>query len=194
MAVVTLYGRSETLTWATSLPVTFFSDRYLKPAFSLMPSGAVWPRDPDSELYALVRALSHTFARIERRRDELLKEADPRQATEMLLEWEVALGLDGTGFTYAERRDAIVARLRGHLSPTEANIIALTATLGYVVTITTYSGDIFTCVSPCTDQIYTDLWLFVWTVTTPSAGLDDELDALLAAITPQHTLRVMDFT
>jgi uncharacterized protein YmfQ (DUF2313 family) len=138
--------------------------------------------------------LAHTFARVARRSSELRVEFDPRAARELLPEWETALGLDGTGLTDAQRRNALVAKLLGHVSATETNLVTLAATIGYAIVITTYYDSIFTVTSACTDALYTDPWVFVWDVTTPSAALDTALDALLAAVTPCHTVRRMYFT
>lgn len=197
MAIVLIEGLGHSVTTGPAM-LTFDSDKYLRPLQQLMPRGALWSvYDTDTELYALLRALALTYARVGRRGDELLIEADPRYTEEMVLDWETALGLPGdcpAPTTLAGRRDAIVAKLRGNVTPSLPNLAAIALALGYVIVIRTYDGDIFSCVSACNAPLYSDMWMFVWDVTTPSAANDDLLECAFGAITPDHTLRRMFFT
>ncbi len=165
---------------------------------ALLPPGVAWSRDSDTELTALTRALSYEFSRVKKRTLDFMEELDPQTTTEMIDDWERVYGLPDEcdlPVTLAGRRSALHAKMLGGVSPTLSNIIAVAAAVGYTVTITEYtSADMFTCISPCNAALYSREWMYVWTVTTPSGADDEGLECALDAITPSHTLLVMNFT
>ena len=107
---------------------------------SLAPRGMALPLDETSTWQRLLGALAEELARVDARGDDLLREADPRSALEMLSDWERVCGLpdECTGdvaTTLQERRAAVVARLTGLGSQSLAYFQALVDVLGYTVTI-----------------------------------------------------------
>lgn len=126
------------------MPAPVFSaDDFLSAFQKLMPRGPVWQTDPNSVQAMLERGLVTTWSRLNQSDADLLRDAFPATAVELLPEWESALGLPdpcaGAAPTIEQRQRQVVARLtdRGGLSA--ARYIALAADLGYTVTITTFS-------------------------------------------------------
>jgi uncharacterized protein YmfQ (DUF2313 family) len=78
--------------------------------WALLPPGRLWLRDPDSELDRFLLASADELARIDARGQDLIRESDPQQASELLPEFEAMLDLAPDG-TEAERRARVVARL-----------------------------------------------------------------------------------
>jgi uncharacterized protein YmfQ (DUF2313 family) len=60
---------------------------------ALLPTGAAWPRDEDAQLSLLMHGLGGELARAHNRALDLLEEADPHTAAEMLVDWERVVGL-----------------------------------------------------------------------------------------------------
>lgn len=102
----------------------------------LLPPGAAWPQDPDSNLQALLRAFGQSFARAHNRADDLYREGDAGQAFETLERWEAALGLPDEcsiqgSMTVQERVAAVLAKLLGQGGQSRAHFLALAEALGY---------------------------------------------------------------
>lgn len=116
---------------------------------ALLPTGQAWPRDVDSVLARLLHALAGELARVDDRAADLAREADPRAAFELLVEWESAFGLpdDCTSAdardTLAERRTALEERVTAIGGVTPQYLIDLAAALGFAVTITEIRPSIF---------------------------------------------------
>lgn len=113
---------------------------YLAQLQALLPTGAAWSREPDAALTALLKALADEFARADLRTDQLIVEADPRSALELISDWERVTGLpdscSGTlATTLQERRDAVVSRLTAIGGASRAYFIAVADRLGYAVEI-----------------------------------------------------------
>lgn len=77
---------------------------------ALLPPGRLWNLDPDSELSRTLAAAADELARIDARARTLLDEANPLTTTELLPDFERALGLASEG-SLAERRGRVVALL-----------------------------------------------------------------------------------
>lgn len=113
--------------------------QYLRHLQALLPRGFAWPRAEGSNLTALLRVLSAELARVDQRAEQLLDEADPRSTSEMLTDWETAVGLpdpcSGQLETVAQRIDVLVTKVNlvGRQSP--QFFIDLAAGLGYSITI-----------------------------------------------------------
>lgn len=112
----------------------------------LLPPGAAWTQESDSNLQRLLRALGESLSRVHVRNDDLFRETDPRQTYELLERWEGALGLPDScslegSQTIAERVQAVVAKLISQGGQSRAYFISLAATLGYPgVTVTEYQA------------------------------------------------------
>lgn len=111
-------------------------DLYRQQFLVLLPPGIIWPRDEDGELNAVAQVVGEAFARIDMRTRELLREADPRYATERLAEWERDLALpdectvSGTQ-TVAERRAAVLGKLLAVGGQSISYYRTVLAALGY---------------------------------------------------------------
>jgi len=116
---------------------------YLAQLQALLPVGAAWSREPDAALTALLQALADEFARADLRADQLIIEADPRSALELISDWERVTGLpdscSGTlATTLQERREAVVAKLTAIGGASRAYFTSVAERLGYTVEIDEY--------------------------------------------------------
>jgi uncharacterized protein YmfQ (DUF2313 family) len=69
------------------------SSAYLSQLLGLLPPGDALAREPGSRLERLLSVPAAELARVDGRVDALLLESDPARTTEMLADWERALGL-----------------------------------------------------------------------------------------------------
>lgn len=110
----------------------------------LLPPGAAWSQDPESNLQLLLRAFGESMARAHVRADDLYGESDPSQPRETLERWEKALGLPDScsvqgSQTLQERTAAVQAKIFAQGGQSRPYFIALAAALGYPgATITEY--------------------------------------------------------
>lgn len=117
------------------------ADDYLAQLQALLPPGAAWTREPDADLTRLLHAFADALARIDARAEDLLREADPREALELLPEWLRAFGLPddctpADGFdTLAEQRALLVQRVTARGGATAQYVIGVAANIGFAITI-----------------------------------------------------------
>jgi uncharacterized protein YmfQ (DUF2313 family) len=132
----------------------------------LLPRGAAWNFGTDSVLAGVLAGLAEEFARIDARGLDLLEEADPRTALEMLIDWERNAGLPDDCFgapdNIPERQIAVAQRITGLGGQNRAYFIELAAQLGYLVTIDEFAP--FEAGSLAGDLCYSEDWRFVWRV------------------------------
>lgn len=148
---------------------------YTEQLQALMPTGPAWPRDPDAGLTKLLGVIGSELAAVDGRARQVIEEADPRKALEMLGDWERVAGLPdpcaGLDQTLAGRRERLVQKLTTRGGQSRAYFIQLAAALGYAVTITEFRP--FTCNSYCDDGLDPDPWRFVWRVNAPAITIRD---------------------
>lgn len=112
---------------------------YIAQLVALQPPGAALPTDADSTWGQLLAALADEPTRVDIRADALIRETDPRQATELLTDWEGVCGLPGACATgtgsLQERRAAVVATLTAVGGQTPAYYLRAAEELGYAITI-----------------------------------------------------------
>lgn len=88
---------------------------YRRMLAELLPTGPVWPRDPDSTLQRLLLAFGADLARAHNRGCDLIRESVPSDATELLPDWERVVGPDPCApsgpSSLDGRRRRVVARL-----------------------------------------------------------------------------------
>jgi len=145
---------------------------YLNQLQALLPQGPAWARDPDAVLTRLLSALSEEFARIDARAGQVIDEADPRNTTELLVDWERVAGLsalsplDGSLLSTDQRRANLVSRIteRGGQSP--AYYIAMAARMGFVITITEFKE--WSVGDSVDAPLYGFDWNFAWRVNAPA--------------------------
>ena len=118
-------------------------DDYLAQCLALLPRGLAWTQQLGSNLSWLLQAWSDEFSRVDDRCNDLVNEADPRTAYELLPDWERVAGLPdpcaiGTNTTLQERRMALVSKLTSIVDQSRASYIALAETMGYSIQIVEY--------------------------------------------------------
>lgn len=106
----------------------------------LLPEGEAWPREPESVLMQLVRGLAQVEELIDGRAADLLeRESDPRNAIEMLTDWERTAGLPdpcvAEPITVPERQRALVDRLTARGAQSLAYFHSIATRLGYTISI-----------------------------------------------------------
>lgn len=91
-------------------------DEFRKALSELGPQGLAFPVEPGSVWQKLLRALGAEFAQFESDADGIVREWFPTLTTDLLEEWEAAVGLpdrcNPAGDSYEERIEALVAKLR----------------------------------------------------------------------------------
>lgn len=113
---------------------------YLNLLHDLLPRGQAWIRDMNSMLSRILEVAAAELARVHARALQLMNEADPRTASEMLSDWERVTGLPDTcsavATTIQERRMAVHQKWisRGGQSNLYWHDVA--ARLGYEIEIT----------------------------------------------------------
>lgn len=177
---------------------------------ALMPAGAIWPRDTDSNLMQLLLALAQEFWRVDRRAGDLVRESDPRRALELLEDWERNYGLPDvcmadTEQTLEARRDALVSKMTTTGGQSRRYFIEICAALGYMVTITEFR--------PCRvgvgrigDALTNGPWQYTWRVNAPAVTVrparsgvtsvgeplrswgNKQLECKLSSLAPAHTI------
>jgi len=85
-------------------------DRYTRMMTALLPPGRLWRLIGSSVLLEVLAASADELGRLEQRSLDLLDEADPTTAEELLPEYEAELGLESTG-SVGERQARVVARI-----------------------------------------------------------------------------------
>lgn len=175
---------------------------------ALMPRGLAWPRNPAAVMAQVESGLAPTWSRHTAANNDLLIDAFPATAVQLLPEWEATLGLPdpcaGSSPTLQGRQQQVVARLTNSGGQSIPYFIAYAATLGYAVTVTEFTPfRVGQQRAGC--QVGTQDWAFTWqinsalnTVTYFSAGQSYAGQALaswgnavlqceLTEIKPAHT-------
>lgn len=92
-------------------------DKFWQSLAALLPTGYAWPRNPDSTLMRVVKALAGGFDELHRFIRMTAFQWQPHQAVTRLAEWEECTGLPdacfGTSQSVALRRKLLLGRLRG---------------------------------------------------------------------------------
>lgn len=196
-------------------------DAYGEQFVALFPRGRAWPQDEGSVFQRVARAVAMVWGSVDSRLADLVeREADPRTATELLPEWEVAFGLPDACLsaptTIKERQRALVEKMTAEGGQSRAFFIAVAARLGYSVSIREFAP--FMCgVSRCGDAnwgIGPIEIRFYWRVAVSSprltwfragagrAGVDhhleigvaDDLECLFRRWKPAQTEIVFDYS
>lgn len=113
---------------------------YLTYMQDLLPRGQAWVRRVSSWLTIVLDIIAGELARIHGRALDLLNEADPRTASELLPDWERNAGLpDGcsaVSTTIQERRVALHQKLTSGGGQSNAYWLSIAERLGYEIGIT----------------------------------------------------------
>lgn len=110
---------------------------------ALMPPGLAWPRDPASTQHQTIAGLAPIYQRSTARANNLLVDAFPATAVELLTEWESTVGIPdpqvGQLPTIQQRQAAVVSRLTNTGGQSAPYYISYAAKLGYAVSVTCYT-------------------------------------------------------
>jgi uncharacterized protein YmfQ (DUF2313 family) len=179
-----------------------------------MPTGPVWPRDPDTTQRATIEALMPTYVRSWELACDLPNQTLPSTCTFLLPEWEASLGLPdpcaGPDPTIEQRQAHVVARLTQSNGPSIPSLTAFAAALGYTITITEFAPAVAGRLR-AGQPLYGKAWAFAWQVNAPDitityfrAGTGRAGDPLeeygnlvlvceLKRIAPAHTIPIFSF-
>ena len=136
-----------------------------------MPTGPVWPRDPDTTQRAAVEALMPTYVRSWAVACDLPAETLPSTCTFLLPEWEFSVGLPdpcaGPDPTIAQRQAHVVARLTQSNGPSIPSLTAFAAALGFTITITEFAPAVAGRLR-AGQPLYGTAWAFAWNAVSPA--------------------------
>jgi uncharacterized protein YmfQ (DUF2313 family) len=119
------------------------SEGYARQLLQLLPPGRLWTLLADTEIFRAALGLADELSRVDARGVDLLNEADPRNATETIEDWERALGLPDERVlvipsTIEERRIAVAQKLTNLGGQSVSFFVALAAACGYTVTVSRF--------------------------------------------------------
>ncbi len=150
----------------------FSAEDFRKAILQLLPRGPAWSRDVDGVTSRLAAAWGLTFARNASRAVNLIADAFPANATELLPEWEASLGLPdpcaGADPSIGSRRAQVVARLTDSGGSSVAYYVRFAQALGFQITITEFVPARFGQTKFGTPYYGND-WAFVWQINCTSA-------------------------
>lgn len=133
---------------------------------NLQPRGRAWTRSPTSNLWALWDAFAQELARLHGRIENLMNEADPSTALELLADWERAAGLPDdclpAGGTITERQRRVVSKITSIGGQSRAFFIELAAQLGIEIAIEEFAA--YTVNNVVGLPINGPEWQYVWRV------------------------------
>jgi uncharacterized protein YmfQ (DUF2313 family) len=186
---------------------------YLAELQGLIPQGAAWPRDVNTNVTRLLYGLAEECARVDGRADQLLYEDDPRVTSEMLDDWERAFGLPDPCVTdaqsIAQRRRSLVTRITTIGGQSRQYFIDLAASLGSTITIDEFAP--YTVNDDVNTPIYGIEWRYTWrvngianpiTLFDVTGAVTDPLGSwgtaavqcLFARLKPAHTNVIFNYT
>lgn len=134
---------------------------------ALLPPGVLFKSPVGPNLRALLLAIADEFARAHGRVEQLLREQAPRTTSELLGDWERAVGLPDScaeqSTSTDERRAAVLARLSVPGGTSAAALEALAIALGYTITLEEHR--VFRIGSRIGDRLYGVEGGWPWTFT-----------------------------
>lgn len=176
---------------------------YARQLKQLLPPGRLWLLEAGRKLSALLLGVGAELARVEQRGQVLMRESDPRTATETLPEWEEMLGLPDEDIiaipaTVAARRLAIVQKLVTQAGVKPAYFVSLAAACGYTATVHEYFNDVLRAGFLVGAACYAETpWanVFRLDVTAPAgtALTHAELEAVVSRAAPAHTYVLFNY-
>lgn len=150
---------------------------YAEQLTQLLPPGPAWPREPDTLLGRLLQALADELARVDGRAFNLLDEADPLTALELLGDWERVAGLPDPcipiATTTRERQIAVARKISGIGGQSIPFFEELAARLGLEVEIVEHRPFRAGCAAGL--PVYGEAWAHAFTVRAlpPSDSSND---------------------
>lgn len=154
------------------------ADAYLTQLQALLPPGPAWSREPDATLTAVLGIFADGLARADARADSLVRESDPRDAIELLEEWEAMFGLPDACSppeaydTLAERRAALAQRVTAIGGVAPQYLIDLAVAQGFEITITEIRPTV--CgIAECGDELIPGEAIFTFEINAPATSVID---------------------
>lgn len=146
---------------------------YARGLRALLPPGPAWQAGEGSVLFKLLLGFAEELARLDRRVNDLLNEMDPRTTSELLAEWERALGIPDLSVSYArdfnQRRATVYGAITAAGGQSEAFFIDLALRMGFVITISDYAGQAFQVgKSRVGETLRNGPWAYTWQVNGAS--------------------------
>lgn len=146
------------------------SEQFKNALKKFFPMGKAWNFNATT-LEKLIQSLSNEFCRVQERFNQLLIETDPRNADELLTDWETSLGLPDEcstlGATVEERRKQVVQKLTNTGGSSFEYFEDVAENLGFDVTVSDYcrfqAGK-----SVAGDKITNAEWDYWWQVSAPA--------------------------
>ena len=137
----------------TRLPLENRSELYAAQLAALMPPGlALSTDDPTSDLYEVLRRMAISLDDVDAFFWQILRESDPRNAINLLAEWEQALALPDSctigAPTLDERQRAAYAKYTDRGGARIPRYIGIAHALGYN-NVQTRRYEMYTCESSC---------------------------------------------
>lgn len=181
MATLDVYGEHTSASTTALAPLECTNLQQYGTTIRRFPEGAYLSRIA-GWLPPTARAIARFLSRFYKRKAAFEKNMDPRQADELLDEWESAYAIDvPEGATVDDRRDAILAAVRALGGVTKEYYEALAADFGYPGAVVTELSEPFLCDSECTafvDDLEAKVTMLV-TAATQGATRDQSLQDLL---------------
>jgi len=142
------------------------AEAYARQFAQLLPQGPAWRFAPDGAMASLLLALAAEFARIDSRALDLIEEADPRTALELLPDWERVAALPdtctGAPDNVGERQAALHQKLTGVGGQNAAAFAEIAARLGYQIDIEEHHAARMGM--RIGERLNRQDWAFAWTV------------------------------
>lgn len=180
---------------------------------NLLPRGLAWPREGASKMRAFLESLAVEFSRVDTRVEDMLREAYPLTASELLTDWERVTGLpeacEGLAETTQRRREAVDRKLSSLGGQSPGYYIGGAARLGYEITITEFSP--FVAGDDAGDPVYGDDWAYAWQVNAPEESVsyfaagegsagdplaswgNQLLECVISRLKPAHTIVIFAY-
>lgn len=147
---------------------------YQQMLLALMPQGAAWPKEENSNLVQFMAAIAEELAFAQKRLDQIVAESNPETAYELLEEWEADAGLPTActkllDRTLSQRRKDLIAQLNSSGGQSKAYFEMIAKSLGYDVNIIEYKPFV-SGVSHSGDPIGKSECRFKWKVQVNTNG------------------------
>jgi uncharacterized protein YmfQ (DUF2313 family) len=180
------------------------ADDYLTQLQALLPQGAAWPKEGETVLAQLLAGLADEFARIDARGETLIAETDPRQAQELLEDWERAYGLPD-GCIVAEptvrgRQLTLHQRVASLGGQSASYFVGMAALLGYATEIDTFRPTRIGAAIGA--RVRERPWAFAWRMAVlgpleldgPPSYASADLECVVQRLKPAHTVVSFDWS
>lgn len=169
---------------------------YAQQVARLFPPGRALLLEPGSQLWKFCEVLGMQPLRVAIRVQDLIRESDPNQTSELISDWESNLGLPDSCLveipaTLAGRQAAVSGKYLASGGQSPAYFIQIAASFGYTVTITrSLANLVMRAGFRSGDRCYGTDWAFAGVVTTSAIAADaiskPEFECEILKLWPAH--------